>query len=52
MCVEKIMKTSIKAILLALNCFDFKSAWKLLNFRKNNEFIACLNLLAKDNKDI
>lgn len=39
------MKTTLKAIWFALLDGDIKSVWKLLNVRKNNEFIACLDLL-------
>lgn len=46
--MEKILKITIKAIWLAIKDLDFISVLKLLNFRKNSEFIACVELFLND----
>ena len=44
------MKITLKAVWLALKAGDFISAIKLLNFRKNSEFVGMLNELEDNGK--
>ncbi len=48
----KMAKITLKAIWLALKDWDFKSAFKLLNFKKNREFISKLNVTFHGKKKI
>ena len=45
------IKITIKAIILSIKNFDFKSFFKLCNLKKNSEFLSCLDCL-KDEKAI
>lgn len=46
----KTFKIILKAIWLAFKEADYMSTWKLLNFKKNIEFIQMLDLLKEEKK--
>lgn len=45
------MILTIKAVWLAMLDGDFKSAWTLLNYKKNRQFIKTIEDLLEDNSN-